>query len=119
MKATKMLAIMVFALGLTGEVANADFTFGEPINLGPPINTNAGEGCPRFTADGLSMFFESNQPGGVGGWDIWVSTRETVDDPWGEPVSLGPPVNTEGDELANNISLDGLTLYFTPDRPGG
>ncbi len=119
MKTTKMLAILVFAVGLAADVANADLTFGEPINLGPPINTGAGEGCARFTADGLSMFFESNQPGGVGGCDIWVSTRETVDDPWGEPVSLGSPVNTEGNELANNISPDGLSLYFNSIRPGG
>jgi hypothetical protein len=38
---------------------------------------------------------------------------------WSVPANLGPPVNTEFDELAPTITKDGLSLYFFSDRPGG
>jgi len=103
--------VLVLVLGLATEVSNADFTFDEPVNVGQPINTEAGDGCPVFTADGLSMFIESDRGGA---WDVWVATRETLDDPWGEPLSL----NTE-DGFAPNISPDGLSLYYTSPKSGG
>ncbi len=48
-----------------------------------------------------------------------VSTRETTEDDWGDPVNLGPTFNTTGHNWAPNISADNLSLYFTCDRPGG
>ncbi len=48
MKTTKMLAILVLTLGLIASVANADFTFGTPTNLGLPVNSSAEEGGPRL-----------------------------------------------------------------------
>src|SRR5262245_37066212 len=61
-----------------------------PVNLGPTINTAAGEGGAALSKDGLSLYFESNRPGGFGGGgDIWVSQRESVDGDWGAPVNVG------------------------------
>jgi len=115
-----MLAILVLALGLTTEVANADFTFGTPTNLGPTVNSSAGDVVDCVSADGLEMYFNSNRSGGRGGWDIWVARRQTTYDDWGTPENLGPPVNTEGTDAFSNISADGLELYFASDnRPGG
>jgi hypothetical protein len=96
--------------------------WGEPVNLGPTVNTSSGEGTPRISADGLSLYFESSRGGGYGGWDLWMTTRETRSDPWGEPVNLGPTVNSPADEAASSISADGLELYFgewNVVRPGG
>ncbi len=117
-----MLAILALALGLTTEFANADFTFGTPTNLGPIVNTSSGDWHPSISADGLSLYFNSNRPGGYGGYDLWVTTRETTDDPWGAAVNLGPTVNSSRDEVAPSISADGLSLYFSDPfnpRPGG
>ena len=100
----------------------ADFTFGEPVNLGPPINTSFNEVVGCFSTDGLTMYFSSaHRPGTVFNWDIWVATRETIDDEWTTPVNLGPTINSFGLEQAGSISSDGLQLYFTAheDRPGG
>jgi hypothetical protein len=49
--------VLVLALGLAVEVANADFTFGEPTNLGPTVNTSYGDVNPCISADGLSLYF--------------------------------------------------------------
>jgi Tol biopolymer transport system component len=53
-----------------------DLPWSPPVNLGAPINDVAGSdaGATR-TSDGESLYFESNRPGGLGGSDIWFSTR--------------------------------------------
>jgi hypothetical protein len=113
-----MLSILVLALGLAAEVANADFTFGTPTNLGQTVNSSAREFNASISADGLSLFFISNRPGGVGGLDIWVTTRETLDDEWGTPANLGPTINTPVGEWGVSISSDGLSLYFDTSQSG-
>src|SRR6266566_4133462 len=78
------------------------------------------DAAPTLRADGREIFFWSNRAGGVGGSDIWVSTRRSVNDPWSPPVNLGgPPFNTTDDELQPDLSHDGRTLLFTSSRPGG
>ena len=94
--------------------------WGPPVNLGPKVNSSYSEWSPRITTDDLSLFFTSNRPGGYGAWDAWVVTRKTIDDAWGEPVNLGPNVNSSVDDAPSIISSDGLSLYVVSyDRPGG
>ena len=90
-----------------------------PVNLGPVINSTFGEQGPAVSKDGLSLYFYSNAPGGVGGFDIYVSQRASVDDPWGSPVNLGPTVNTTFGEGNPAFSRDGHLMFFQSDRPGG
>ena len=60
---------------LGAESVKADFTFGEPTNLGPTVNSPANEQAPSISADGLEFYFTSDRPGGLGQWDLWVTTR--------------------------------------------
>ena len=104
--------------------ATLDEPWERPTNIGPPINGANTEGFPNMSSDGLSLLFTSDRPGGSGGWDIWVATRETISDPWDEPVNLGPVVNSSYYEGSPFITADGLTLYFSSGwndshRPGG
>jgi hypothetical protein len=69
--------------------------------------------------DGLEMLITSNRPGGQGGNDIWVSTRETTLDAWSTPVDLPPPVNTTAADGGPALSCDGTTMYFFSNREGG
>ena len=116
----KRCVIIVLALLIsTGSNVNADFVFGTPENLGSTVNSSAHDGTPAMPADGLSLFFDSDRPGGQGNTDVWMITRETIDDKWGKPVNLGPPVNTSSWEGVPSISADGLTLYISSDRAGG
>jgi len=107
-----VLVGVIAALVLGGGRAKADFTFGEPVNLGPTINTAAFENSPYISADGLSLYFASQRPGGYGSGDLWLSTRDTTEDDWAEPVNLGPLVNGPSEEYQPAISTDGLELYF-------
>jgi hypothetical protein len=109
----KIIAIaIVLTLGTTVEVANADFTFGEPVNLGPTVNTSGHEDGPAISADGLELYFESTRPGSFGSWDLWCTTRVSVDADWGEPRNLGSSVNSSDWDGFPCISADSLELYF-------
>jgi hypothetical protein len=113
-----ILLLFVFALGLAVEDANADFTFGNPTNLGPTVNSSVEDGSPDISADGLTLYFDSYyRPGGLGRWDIWMTTQ-MEDGNWGTAVPLPPPVNSEFGDSGPCISADGLSLYFASDRPG-
>jgi len=82
-----ILFVLVLALGLAAEVANVDFTFGEPTNMGPTVNSTSNEQAPSISADGRTLFFASNRPGGSGGQDLYVMTRETIHDDWGDCIT--------------------------------
>ena len=114
---------IVAATMLGGGSANADFTFGTPTNLGSPVNSSSTERMPSVSADGLTLYFTSDRPGGQGDFDIWLSELEAGRNPtelvWSQPINLGPPINTPSYDGHPYISLDGLTLFFTSDQPGG
>ena len=118
MKST-ILLVFFLSLGLVTEYVYADFTFGTPTNLGPNVNSSYHDGEPSISADGLELYFNSSRSGGSGRWDLWVTTRATTEDDWGNPQNLGPTVNSSSYDLASCISADGLSLYFASDRPGG
>src|SRR5690606_15716984 len=53
---------------------------------------------PTIASDGVSLYFASDRPGGFGGIDIWMTTKDPVGGEWSIPVNLGPKINTTGDE---------------------
>ncbi|MBC8104003.1 MAG: PD40 domain-containing protein [Cytophagales bacterium] len=70
--------------------------------------------------DGREIFLASNsRPGGLGGFDLWTSTRRSVHEPWSRPVNLGAPLNTAVTDQQPSLSSDGRTLLFASDRPLG
>ena len=90
-----------------------------PVSLGPVINSSASDQGPAISKDGLSLYFHTNRPGGLGGFDMYVAQRASVADPWGAPMNLGPTVNTTFDEGNPAFSRDGHFLFFQSTRPGG
>ena len=89
-------------------------------NMGPPINTKAGESQPSLSSDGGTLFFIRGlkQKDGSMNHDIFYSRRQS-EGQWGIPVQLSPGVNTPGKEESVQIHPDGTTLYFASDgHPG-
>jgi outer membrane protein OmpA-like peptidoglycan-associated protein len=68
-------------------------------------------GHAALTADGQTLYFSSDKPGGYGGVDLYKSVRDQSGN-WSAPVNLGPTVNTSGDEMFPFVANDG-TLYFS------
>ena len=91
----------------------------EPVNLGPLVNSSALDGNAGLSPDGLTLYFVSARPGGLGNTDIWVSHRQCAVCDWEAPVNLGAPINSDAVEGAPTVSEDGRMLFFFSSRPGG
>jgi len=84
----------------------------EPEKLAPVINSKSKESHISISADGRTIFFSSNRPGGFGGMDIYTVTK-LPNGKWGRARNLGPAINTEYNDDAPFIHPDGKTLYFS------
>jgi len=94
---------------------NKDGEWGKPVNLGGTINTLYTERTPFLSNDNKHLYFASDGHGGLGGLDMYVSTRLSDDcwDCWSEPVNLGKEINTSSDDMGYKISSDGTKAYFS------
>ncbi|NIP78624.1 MAG: hypothetical protein GWM90_05230, partial [Gemmatimonadetes bacterium] len=62
---------------------------------------------PNVSPSGLEIVFDSDRPGGLGGNDIWTSTRASVFAPWSDPMNAGAGVNSAASESRPTLSRDG------------
>lgn len=86
-------------------------------NLGTPVNSIYKDGEHCLSPDGKQLYFTSTRPGGLGGADIWVSTRSG--NTWSEPVNLGAPINSPANEGQPQFAADQPdTMYFVSNRKG-
>jgi len=97
---------------------NDDFSWTEPEKLSDKINTQGNEQSVFIHPDNQTLYFSSDGHPGMGGLDIFMSRRQP-DGEWGEPVNLGYPINTSGDEASLLVGPSGDIAYFSSDRPGG
>jgi len=88
----------------------------------PPVlsalSSTSSDGTPTLTADLLDVYFKSTRAGGMGMQDLWHAHRTSVTAAW----SVAAPVtelNTIAGDASPEISGDGLTLWFSSNRPGG
>lgn len=89
-----------------------------PVNAGSELNSAAWDSQPAISADGMTLIFSSNRPGGFGGSDLYRSVR-LPDGQWSRPANLGPLINTQDNEMAPFFHPDGRTLYFSSNgHPG-
>jgi hypothetical protein len=114
------VAACVLAAATSSSAAAPIYTaWSPPVNLGPIVNSAAGESGPALSEDGLSLYFASDRQGPVGNSDIWVSQRPTVNNAWGTPMNLGSPINTAAADFVPSFSADGHWMFFASARPGG
>jgi hypothetical protein len=94
------------------------------VNFGPAqlasggVNSSDSDARPNVRHDGLEIVWDSTRFGTLGGPDIWVSTRSSVDDAWGPAAHLDAPINSSATESRASLSWDGTRLMFGSTRPG-
>lgn len=71
---------------------------------------------PALTADGKTIYFSSDMPGGSGGMDLWKSDWNGSN--WNAPLNLGESINTPGNEIFPYFANDNV-LYFSSDGLAG
>ena len=87
----------------------------ESLNLAPDSLVVA---HPTLSPDELTIYFISDMDGsikneqGVNSKDIWKASRSSGSSEWDQPINLGEPINTPGDELFPYMHSDGV-LYFS------
>lgn len=88
------------------------------MNLGPPVNTPYDEESPFLGADNQTMYFSSNGPASMGGFDIFV-TQMDESEQWSDPVNMGYPLNSFDDDIFYTTTADGLTGFYSSDKSDG
>lgn len=83
------------------------------------FDTASHEFDPAFSADGRTLWFFSNRPGGQGGDDIWQVGFDPRSGRFGKPTNPGAAINSAGDEWAPAPSADGTQLLFATNGRGG
>lgn len=84
----------------------------QPIPCGN-VNTTYDESTPFMAADGVTLYFSSNRPGGFGQNDIYLTKRlDNTWQNWSEPINLGPEINTEQWDGYYTIPARGNVAYM-------
>jgi hypothetical protein len=95
-----------------------DGSWTKPINLGSKINSPYNEDAPFISIDNKKLYFSSNGPKSMGGYDILMSDL-TNDGTWSDAVNLGYPLNTPSNEIFYTTTIDGTRGYLASNREGG
>lgn len=82
-------------------------------SLGKVLNTEKDEVSPFLHANGKSLFFASSGHTGMGGFDLFLTTKEG--NQFSVPLNLGYPINDGSDQFALAISADGLQAYYSKE----
>lgn len=88
------------------------------LNVGPVVNTEYDEDSPFLSADGKTLYFASTGHDGMGGFDIFYTTRGE-DGEWSKPTNIGYPVNTVDDDVFFVPAANGKRAYYSSFREEG
>lgn len=91
-------------------------TWSEPVNLGSTINTDKDELYPFVHKDG-TLYFSSNGHVGMGGLDIYSTTKEGAN--WAKPENMKAPINSGADDFSITVNDDKETGFLSSNREGG
>ncbi len=88
--------------------------FGDMIRMPSPVNTSEDTTHPILSADAKTLLITSNRPPSSG--DIWMLTRESLDQPFGNPERLTEPVSTPFWDMPFWVSNDRQTMIVASQR---
>jgi outer membrane protein OmpA-like peptidoglycan-associated protein len=94
-----------------------DGSWGEPVNLGPVINTEFDEDAPYIDPENKTLYFSSEGHGTMGGFDIFRSKFDTKE--WTVPENMGYPINSGADDIFYVFNSSLNTAYFSSIRENG
>src|SRR5437867_1541736 len=92
-------------------------TLGSGVVVAELSDETANDAAATVRTDGREILFGSNRINGLGGLDLWIATRPSVQDAWSPPENLAP-LNSGANDQQPSLSSDGRTLFFASDRSG-
>ena len=118
--------MLIFSSDLSGGYGGKDLwvsikekrnRWSDPINLGPLVNTPGDEMFP-FLAEDATIYFASNGHVGMGGFDIYKTSKDE-NEAYILPINLKSPINSFGDDFGMILEEGGERGYLTSNRSGG
>lgn len=97
---------------------NSSGKWTSPIVLGINVNTIYDEEAPFLSYDGKVLYFASNGPKSIGGYDVMYS-KMNEDNSWASSQNMGYPFNSTYDDVFYSTTMDGKTGYYSSNRSGG
>ncbi|MHC4352645.1 MAG: right-handed parallel beta-helix repeat-containing protein [Planctomycetota bacterium] len=107
-----------FDLWTTVRDMSAD-NWAEPNNMSKIVNSPYDDEWPCISEDGLTLLFSSNRREGLGGYDLWMTTRPSPTNNWNPSVNLGSAVNSEGSERRSWVSAGGRMIVYESHSVSG
>ncbi|MEN9332825.1 MAG: hypothetical protein RLY35_5 [Bacteroidota bacterium] len=86
----------------------------DPVPVSSSVNSQFQEMDMAISPDGKTIYFTSNRPNGLGGFDIYRAKLEKNGE-WGEAENLGELINTKYNEVSPSIGGNGRILYFSSE----
>lgn len=99
-------------------MTRTDGVWSQPLNMGANINSAFDEDAPFIAANGKTLYFASNGPTSIGGYDILLANKNT-DGTWEAAQNAGYPFNSLNDDIYFSSTIDGKRGFLTSSRPNG
>ena len=118
---------LIFAKSARGNSAPSDLVishrlenggWSSPKPLPGLVNTSRIEESPFLHPDGMTLYFSSDGHPGLGRLDVFVSRRQE-DGSWGQPVNLGPGINSFNKDNSLMVLPQGGVAMFASTKEGG
>jgi outer membrane protein OmpA-like peptidoglycan-associated protein len=98
-------------------IKSADGNWGKSINLGPLVNTSEDEDSPSIDYDNVTLYFSSKGHNSMGGYDVYKTVYDNGN--WANPLNLGMPINSSGDDIYFKYDKNKKQAYFSSSRQRG
>jgi hypothetical protein len=116
-----LLCLLAWFVAAAGSSPQSKEMYGEwlgPMNVGAPVNTDDNDTYAILSRDELTMYFTSDRPGGLGGDDLWFTTRASLEDPWEVPKNMSALNTSAADSLAVLSSDEHVMFFHSTRQPG-
>lgn len=94
-------------------------TWSSPLPILGQVNSDYNEDHPFLSHDGQSLYFSSDRPESIGGFDIFKSTIDPVTGLWSTPENVGYPINSIDDEINFQLNEDNISGFLSSNRLHG
>lgn len=104
---------------LESKMDEATKTWSNPTPILGDINSEFDDDYPFLSHDGNTLYFSSNRPESIGGFDVFESKLDTKTGKWGRPSNMGFPLNTIDNETNYQLNEDNISGFLSSDRLHG
>lgn len=95
-----------------------DGSWETPLSVGDVLNDGGNARNPFMLTDGLTLYFSSDGDGSMGGYDLFVATKDSGTGTFRQPMALGYPFNSPYNEYMMAIDEDNGIGWWVTDRNG-